>query len=175
MLSQFPPKSSGMWEMWESQLPVRTEIKNSLSTSDFSMYIEANCPFSFIQAGTHSLACLFWPTYRIPSFHIPCHVQFHLNQCNINHSYLGYSNLECWTRAMTWSMSSKILSNIKKQQPLNTCIHLFLHLLKKNPIFLKPAKHFIGLIGIKELQGDFPRGACYWLNGFSHEKIRRFP
>jgi len=41
-------RSSRTWEAWEAWLAVKTEAKNSLSTSAYSKSEEASCPFSFV-------------------------------------------------------------------------------------------------------------------------------
>jgi len=59
---QFPPRGSGMWEVWESWLPVKTQVKNSLSTSAPSISVVVSSPFSFIRGGMLSLTfrCQFF-------------------------------------------------------------------------------------------------------------------
>jgi len=59
---------------------VKTEAKNSFSTSAFSSSVEASSPFKFLKR-VHP----FWPVSsgQLPVeclivFHIPCHVQFYL-------------------------------------------------------------------------------------------------
>ena len=68
--------------MGESWLPVKTEAKNSLSTSAFSIYVLACSPFSFNRED-------IWPTSSDQAsgqslllvFRIPCQVHFHLCLC----------------------------------------------------------------------------------------------
>ena len=63
-------------------LSVKTEAKNLLSTSSFSMSVEASSLFSFIRRGTLSLPMSLWTSVPVESllviFHKFCQVQFHL-------------------------------------------------------------------------------------------------
>jgi len=52
---QFLLRGSGLG-IWES---VKTEVKNSLITSDFYVSVVASSPFSFSRGDVLSLACLF--------------------------------------------------------------------------------------------------------------------
>lgn len=54
--------------MWESCLSVRTEEKNSLSTSTFSISVVSSSTFSLFWGGTLYLAGLFWPMHLYNSF-----------------------------------------------------------------------------------------------------------
>jgi len=67
---QTPPKVSRMWKMWDSWLPVKTEARNWLSITAFSMSVVASFPFSFFRGNTLSLVCLFWPMFRLVTSHI---------------------------------------------------------------------------------------------------------
>lgn len=69
-----------MWETWENWLPVKTETKNLLSTSAFSMSVEVSL---LIYQREYTPLDLFL-LRKVPGkslliiFHILCHVQFHL-------------------------------------------------------------------------------------------------
>ena len=61
---------------------MKTEAKNSFSTSAFSSSVEASSPFKFTKEGTPVLACLSLlasvPVECLIVFHIPRQVQFYL-------------------------------------------------------------------------------------------------
>ena len=56
-------RSSGTQKAWKAQIMIKTEAKNSLSASAFSMSEEVSSPFSFFRGGTLSFVCLFCPMY----------------------------------------------------------------------------------------------------------------
>ena len=69
MLTHPLSRCSGMWETWETWLIVKVEVKNSLSTSAFSMPNADTSPFSFIR-WCHELAT--WRRVLVPGRFLHC-------------------------------------------------------------------------------------------------------
>jgi len=62
LLPQLPSTGSGIQETWVAWLSVKTEAKNLLGTSAFSMSVVTGLPL-FIREGTLSLPFIFWPMH----------------------------------------------------------------------------------------------------------------
>jgi len=76
-----PPRGSGMWEVWEIWLPVKSETKH---VEDVGLLHVCFCVFCLLiyQRGYSLLGFSLLTTVPVESlilFHLPCQVQFH--QC----------------------------------------------------------------------------------------------